>query len=138
MGRGKTGCADDSYAEVTWLRKAPTLVTGRRDKLQLIDAENGSHLWAARFATDRASLGEAENEITGRLARTLNLELIEDVGRRIERERPGDLDAQDLVMRGRALFNRPYSAATLREALLAYEQALEKDPESIEAKIGIA
>jgi len=41
-------------------------------------------------------------------------------------------------MRGRALFNRPYSAATLREALLAYEQALEKDPESIEAKIGIA
>ena len=25
MGRGKTGCADDSYAEVTWLRKAPTL-----------------------------------------------------------------------------------------------------------------
>jgi 7-keto-8-aminopelargonate synthetase-like enzyme len=22
MGRGKTGCADDSYAEVTWLRKA--------------------------------------------------------------------------------------------------------------------
>jgi hypothetical protein len=35
MGRGKTGCADDSYAEVTWLRKAPTLVTGRRDKLPI-------------------------------------------------------------------------------------------------------
>jgi class 3 adenylate cyclase/Flp pilus assembly protein TadD len=84
------------------------------------------------------SFAEAENEIMGRLARTLNLELLEDVGRRIERERPGDLDAQDLIMRGRALFNRPYSAATLREALLAYEQALEKDPESIEAKIGIA
>jgi hypothetical protein len=28
MGRGKTGCTDDSCAEVTWLRKAPTLVTG--------------------------------------------------------------------------------------------------------------
>jgi hypothetical protein len=25
MGRGKTGCADDSYAEVTSLRKAPTV-----------------------------------------------------------------------------------------------------------------
>jgi hypothetical protein len=25
MGRGKTGCAGDSYAEVTWLRRAPTL-----------------------------------------------------------------------------------------------------------------
>jgi TolB-like protein/Tfp pilus assembly protein PilF len=109
-----------------------------RVNVQLIDAENGSHLWADRFDTDRANLAEAENEITGRLARTLNLELLEDVGRRIERERPGDLDAQDLIMRGRALFNRPYSAATLRDALLAYAQALEKDPESIEAKIGIA
>jgi adenylate cyclase len=109
-----------------------------RVNVQLIDAENGSHLWADRFDTDRANLAEAENEITGRLARTLNLELIEDVGRRIERERPEDLDSQDLVMRGRALFNRPYSAATLREAQQAYEQALEKDPQSIDAKTGIA
>jgi tetratricopeptide (TPR) repeat protein len=60
------------------------------------------------------------------------------VGRRIERERPEDLDSQDLIMRGRALFNRPYSAATLREAQQAYEQALEKDPQSIDAKTGIA
>ena len=35
MKYAKTGCADDSYAEVTWLRKAPTLVTGRRDKLPI-------------------------------------------------------------------------------------------------------
>jgi len=33
MGRGKTGCADDSYAEVTWLRKASTLSDRARDKL---------------------------------------------------------------------------------------------------------
>jgi adenylate cyclase len=109
-----------------------------RVNVQLIDAESGAHLWADRFDTDRANLAEAENEITDRLARTLNLALIEDVGRRIEHEKAADLEAHDLIMRGRALFNRPYSAATLQEAQQAYEQALEKDPESIDAKIGIA
>src|SRR6202521_5756022 len=102
-----------------------------RVNVQLIDAESGAHLWADRFDTDRANLAEAENEITDRLARTLNLALIEDVGRRIEHEKAADLEAHDLIMRGRALFNRPYSAATLQEAQQAYEQALEKDPESI-------
>jgi adenylate cyclase len=41
-------------------------------------------------------------------------------------------------MYGRALFNRPYSVATFQEAQRAYEQALEKDPGLVDAKIGIA
>src|SRR5438105_649630 len=68
--------------------------------LQLIDGETGAHLWADRFDTDRANLLEAQNEITGRLARTLNLELVEAAGRRIEQEKTVDPDARDLVMRG--------------------------------------
>jgi hypothetical protein len=36
--------------------------------------------------------------ITGRLAQTLNLELVEAVGRRIEQERVVDPDSRDLVM----------------------------------------
>jgi tetratricopeptide (TPR) repeat protein len=41
-------------------------------------------------------------------------------------------------MYGRALFNRPYSVATFQEAQRAYEQALEKDPGLVDARIGIA
>src|SRR5205814_35518 len=67
-----------------------------------------------------------------------SLELIEDASRRIEHRRSADLDARDMVMRGRALFNRPYSAGTLREAQEAFEGALDKDSGSIDAKIGIA
>jgi len=58
--------------------------------------------------------------------------------RRIERERVADPDARDLVMYGRALFNRPYSVATFQKAQRAYEQALEKDPGLVDARIGIA
>jgi adenylate cyclase len=106
--------------------------------VQLVDAETGAHLWADRFDTDRVNLPEAQDAIVGRIARTLNVELLKDAGRRIERERMADPDARDLVMYGRALFNRPYSVATFKEAQLAYEQALEKDPGLVDAKIGIA
>jgi TolB-like protein/class 3 adenylate cyclase len=55
--------------------------------VQLVDAESGTHLWADRFETDRSNLAEAQSEITGRLARTLNAELIGATGRRIEQEK---------------------------------------------------
>ena len=109
-----------------------------RVNVQLIDAETGAHLWADRFDTDRANLAEAQDEITGRLAGTLNLELVKDAGRRIDQERAVDPDARDLVMRGKAVSLRPHSAANRQEALRAFERALEIDPESIDAKIGIA
>ena len=106
--------------------------------VQLIDTESGAHVWADRFETDRRNLVEAQSEITGRLARTLNLELVQAIGRRIEQERAVDPDARDLVMRGWALYQRPLSEGNRREALQAFERAQAIDPNSIDAKIGIA
>ncbi len=106
--------------------------------VQLIDAESGAHLWAERFETDRRNLVEAQSEITGRLARTLNVELVRDLGHRIELERAADPDARDLVMRGWARFSRPVSAATMQEAQQDFERAVEIDPRSVDARIGIA
>jgi adenylate cyclase len=105
---------------------------------QLIDAESGAHVWANRFDTNRTDLAEAQSEITGRLARTLNLELERDAGRRIEQEKAVDPDARDLVMRGWALWHRPYSTASSQEAQRTFERALEIDPGSVDAMIGIA
>ena len=68
--------------------------------VQLIDAESGAHLWADRFDTDRADLAKAQKEITGRLARSLNLELLEAESHRIEQERAVDPDARDFIMHG--------------------------------------
>ena len=109
-----------------------------RLNVQLIDADTGGHLWAERFETDRRNLSEAQDEIVGRLPRTLNLELVEAAGRRIEQERAVDPDADDLVMRGWTWFYRPRSAATLQDAQRAFERALELDPQSVEARIGLA
>jgi adenylate cyclase len=107
--------------------------------VQLIDAEAGAHLWADRFDADRTNLTEAQNEITGRLAKTLNVELYQAASRRIERERATDPDARDLATRAWARVLRgPQSAATLQEALQYGERALEIDPGLVEAKLDIA
>jgi TolB-like protein len=75
---------------------------------QLIDTETGGHMWADRFETDRRNLPQEQSEITSRLAKTLNVQLIEAANSRLERERSIDPDARDLVMRGWAFFNRPF------------------------------
>jgi adenylate cyclase len=105
---------------------------------QLIDAENAAHLWTDRFDTDRAGLAQAQSETTGRLAWALGRELLRDADRRIEQEGAADPDAHDLVMRGMALQSRPNSAANRQQAQLYFERALERDPQSLLAKLSVA
>jgi TolB-like protein/Tfp pilus assembly protein PilF len=109
-----------------------------RVNAQLIDAENGAHLWADQFDTSRANLAQAQSEITGRLAWTLNIALLSDASRRIEHENAVDPDARDLVMRGWARWYGPQSLKAMQEALTAFERALEIDPASVDARIGLA
>jgi len=62
--------------------------------VQLVDTQSGAHVWADRFDTDNRNVAEAQSESTARLARTLNLKLVEDVARRIEQQPTTDLDAR--------------------------------------------
>ena len=109
-----------------------------RVNAQLVDAETGAHVWAERFETDRRNLSATQSEITARLAQTLNLELIKDVGRRIEGEKSANPDAQDLVMRGWSWYHRPRSAAATSEAQRAFERALAIEPRLVDAQVGLA
>ncbi len=106
--------------------------------VQLIDTETGAHVWADRFEADRADLAKAQDQIVASLARTLQLEIVEAATRRIEREKPVNPDAGDFVMRGWAWYYRPTTAESLQEAQRAFERALQIDPQSVDAKIGLA
>jgi len=109
-----------------------------RVNIQLTDAESGAHLWTDRFDTDPVGLAQAQSEITGRLARTINFKLVEAESLRIERERVFDPDPHDLLIRGWAALVRPISAATLQEARRLFERVLEIDADSVAAKVGLA
>jgi tetratricopeptide (TPR) repeat protein len=106
--------------------------------VQLIDAESGAHLWAERFDTDRRELANAQDDITFRLARTLNVKLVAAEVARSEQRKAVDPDARDFVMRGRDWLYRPMSPTQAEKARQALERALEIDPQSNEARIGLA
>jgi adenylate cyclase len=106
--------------------------------VQLINSETGTHVWVDSFDTDRTNLARAQDEITGRLARALELQLVQAVARRIEHDKPASLDAHDLVMRGWVFYHRPQTTESLRLSLSAFEQALTIDPDSIDAMVGTA
>jgi len=100
-------------------------------------SQSGSHLQADRFDTNPANLAQAQNETLGRLARTLNLKLVESAGLRIGQERAPDPDPQDLLICGWAMFNRATTPEALLEAQLVFERVLAIDPGSVAAKVGI-
>ena len=87
---------------------------------------------------DRANLAETQSEITGRLASTLQVQMVEAAARRIAEQQAADPDAQDLVMRGWAVWYRGFSADREKEARHLFERALELDPQSTDARVGVA
>jgi adenylate cyclase len=101
-----------------------------RINAQLIDAETDAHVWAERFERDIGDLFALQDEITGRIAVTLNLELVS-----AEAARPTEHpDALDYILRGRAAAAKPPSRDKHAESISLYERALSLDPHSVEAQ----
>src|SRR5215831_229494 len=101
---------------------------------QLISAENDSHLWAERFDRDMSDLFAFQDEITRRIAITLNVELLNR-----EAARPAENpDVFDYILRGRAAVFRGAARENTAEAISLFERALALDPRSIEAQSRLA
>jgi adenylate cyclase len=109
-----------------------------RVNAQLIDAESGAHLWADRFEDDVADLFKLQDAVVARLARALQVELVNAEAQRSLHDRPRNPDAIDLTMRGLALLNQPISKAVRFEARVFFEQALTLDPTNADALAGAA
>ena len=105
-----------------------------RVNAQLIDAETGAHLWAERFDRDTDDLFALQDEITRRIAITLNVELLNrEAARPVENP-----DAFDYILRGRAAEAKGGARENTAEAIGLYERALALDPRSVEAQSRLA
>jgi TolB-like protein/DNA-binding winged helix-turn-helix (wHTH) protein len=106
-----------------------------RVSVQLIDAATDTHLWAERFDHDIGDLFALQNEITGRIGNTLNLELMA-----AEAARPTEHpDAVDYNFRARPLFfGKSLSRENSAEAISLFAHALALDPQSAEAPTYLA
>ena len=80
---------------------------------QLIDATTGTHLWAERFDRDMGDLFALQNEITARIANSLNTELVA-----AEAAQPTDHPELDYIFRGRAASLKPRSRDSIWRRLV--------------------
>ena len=102
-----------------------------RVNAQLISAETDAHLWADRFDRNMNDLFALQNEVTGRIAVALNIELV-----RAEAARPTDNpDALDYIFRGRAVLAKSRTRDSYAEAIGWLERAVALDPRSVEAQL---
>jgi adenylate cyclase len=109
-----------------------------RMNVQVAGAESGAVVWTDRYANVCSRSAGDHEELIGRLATALEIELVRAAMRRTYEEKSTNADASEFILRGRVCRYRPLSAANRQEALLNFERALELDPGSAEAKIGIA
>jgi TolB-like protein/DNA-binding winged helix-turn-helix (wHTH) protein/Tfp pilus assembly protein PilF len=108
-----------------------------RVNLRLVETANGAQRWAERFDAPRAELPQLQAGILRRIGQTLQVRLLESEADRSIRERSSNPDAQDLLMRGLALWERrrPADNAQAREL---FRQALIADPGFSLAWVGLA
>jgi adenylate cyclase len=101
--------------------------------VQLIDASSGAHLWADRFDSDISDLFALQSAVTGRIAASLDIQLVKAEDQRASQDRPANPDAVDLRLRAMAIY---ISAITPEHTLAArrlLEQSVRLDPGSAES-----
>jgi TolB-like protein/Flp pilus assembly protein TadD len=108
-----------------------------RVNVQLIDAQTDEHVWAERFDKERRDILQVEEEIVGRLSRSVGFQMIRTEAAR-PRSSSGGADAVDLVMRARALVNDPKRKEHAAQAIDLFRQARQLEPDCVDAMVGIA
>jgi len=104
---------------------------------QLINAADGFHLWAERYDRKLDDVFTLQEEIAKSIAEALRVTLTPAESATLLQDRPDDVRAYDLYLRGRQRYGE-YTKESLREALELFRQALQIDPNYALAWAGTA
>jgi TolB-like protein/Tfp pilus assembly protein PilF len=107
------------------VRKAGTRV---RIAAQLIEAENGGHLWAERYDRLLGDIFAVQDDITMSVIGAIEPSLRKIEVERVKRKRPENLDAYDLVLRALP-FTRQAMVEGATAAIPLLEKALALEPD---------
>ncbi len=108
-----------------------------RVNVSLTDLKTARDVWSDRFDGSRTNLPALQDQITARLARSLNIELIKGESDS-EVDRSGNPDALDFNMRGWAKVFEPPSKIQNAQAKALFDSALRLDPDNVDAMVGKA
>ncbi|HET7228342.1 MAG TPA: tetratricopeptide repeat protein, partial [Chthoniobacterales bacterium] len=108
-----------------------------RVNVQLVSAEPETRLWADTFDRKLTDVFQIESDIAKTIADKLRAKLTGSEQRAISVEPTADLEAHELYLQGRYLWNRR-TVQNLKKALSYFEEAARKDPNYALAYAGIA
>jgi serine/threonine-protein kinase len=108
-----------------------------RVNVQLVKAETDTHLWAETFDRKLTDVFQIESDIAKNIAEKLQAKLTGFEEDAISAKPTSDLEAHQLYLKGRYLWNRR-TGDNLKKALGYFQQAAEKDPNYALAYVGIA
>ena len=104
---------------------------------QLVNVEDGYHLWSETYDRDLNDIFAIQEEIARKVATALKVTLLGEDEERIAAQPVTDLSAYDLYLRGLQQVNT-HSYASLNEALVTFGQAIEQDSNYLPAKLKLA
>lgn len=104
---------------------------------QLIDLQNGQHMWAERFDRNVDDIFELQNEISQKIVQALKVSLTETEKESLQENPTDDLRAYDFYMRGREALNRR-GRRNNEQAMQMFEKAIFLDKNFASAYAGLA
>jgi len=116
------------------LRKGGTKL---RVTVQLINVNDGYHLWSETYDEDIADILAIESDVAQRVAGALKVTLLADEQERLQRRPTENQEAYDLYLQGRYYWNK-FSEDGFRKATECFERAIDKDPRFAAAYAGLA
>ena len=119
----------DYILEGTIQRERPMDPTSRvRVIPQLVSVSDETHLWAGTYDEDMTEVFGVQSEIAERVARALDITLLDPERRSLEAKPTDNLEAYEFYLRGNDYYNRKYIEKDTRIAKQMYEKAVELDP----------
>jgi TolB-like protein/Tfp pilus assembly protein PilF len=108
-----------------------------RVNVQLIKAENDTHLWADTFDRKLTDIFAVESEIARTIAETLQAKLSGEEQRQLTRRDTSKPEAYEFYLKGRYYWEKR-TGQNLRKATDQFQQAADKDPNYALAYAGLA
>jgi len=94
---------------------------------QLIQASDGNHLWSDTYDREMQDIFAVRSEVAQQVAETLQIRLLGEDKKRLDKKPTENLEAYNLYRQGR-YYSENITEDNFKKALGFYQQAIEKDP----------